>query len=89
MPNLNGIETLQKMKSQYPKIKVLILTIHKEAVLFYQSISAGAMGYLLKDEVEANLFQAIETIRKEKTYVSPLLLKDLENGFKPPVFENG
>ncbi len=89
MPNLNGIEALQKMKEQYPDIKVLILTIHTEIEYFYQAILAGAMGYLLKDEVDANLFSAIETIRQRRIYVSPNLTKDLENGFRPDWFENG
>jgi DNA-binding NarL/FixJ family response regulator len=73
MPNLGGIETTRRIKMTYPEVKVLILTIHKDQEYLDQAFSAGAEGYLLKEDANTELFLAIETIRQGKVYVSPLL----------------
>ena len=73
MPNLGGIETTRRIKMTYPEVKVLILTIHKEQEYLDQAVSAGAEGYLLKEDANTELFSAIETIRRGEIYVSPLL----------------
>jgi DNA-binding NarL/FixJ family response regulator len=62
MPNLRGIEAI-----------VLMFTMHKEEEYLYQSISAGADGYLLKEDAEKELFSAIGSIRDGKIYISPCL----------------
>jgi len=79
MPNLGGIETTRRIKMTYPDVKVLILTIHKDQEYLDQAFSAGAEGYLLKDEANTELFSAIETIRHGGIYVSPLLSGMLED----------
>jgi len=79
MPNLGGIETTRRIKMTYPDVKVLILTIHKDQEYLDQAFSAGAEGYLLKEEANTELFSAIETIRHGGIYVSPLLSGMLED----------
>jgi DNA-binding NarL/FixJ family response regulator len=76
MPNLGGIEATRRIKITYPEVKVLILTIHKDRDYLNQAFSAGAEGYLLKDNVHTELFPAIETIRHGKIYVSTILSED-------------
>jgi DNA-binding NarL/FixJ family response regulator len=73
MPNLGGIEATRRIKMTYPEVKVLILTIQKDQEYVHQAFSAGAEGYLLKEDANTELFSAIETIRQGKVYVSPLL----------------
>jgi len=73
MPNLGGIEATRRIKMTYPEVKVLILTIHKDQEYLHEAFSAGAEGYLLKEDVQTELFPAIETIRRGGVYVSPLL----------------
>jgi DNA-binding NarL/FixJ family response regulator len=73
MPNIGGIETTHRIKKARPDIKVLILTIHRTQEYLQQAILAGADGYLLKEEEGADLFSAIEKIRKGGTYISPQL----------------
>jgi DNA-binding NarL/FixJ family response regulator len=73
MPNLGGIETTRRIKMTYPDVKVLILTVHKDQEYLDQAFSAGAEGYLLKEEASNELFSAIEAIRQGRIYVSPLL----------------
>lgn len=77
MPNLRGIEATHEIKGIYPNIKVLLLTMHKSKEYLYHSISAGAQGYLLKEDSEVELFSAIDAIRKGDIFVSKLLTKEL------------
>jgi DNA-binding NarL/FixJ family response regulator len=76
MPNLRGIEAIQEIKTIRPNAKILILTMHKEKEYFYQAISAGADGYLLKEDADTELFSAIETIRRGRVYISPVLSEE-------------
>jgi len=76
MPNLGGIEATRRLKVTHPELKVLILTIHKGKGYVNQAFSAGAEGYLLKEDIGTDLFSAIETIRRGKLYVSPLSTKN-------------
>ena len=71
MPNLRGIEAIPEIRHIQPNAKVLILTMHREEEYLYQAISAGANGYLLKDDAEKELFAAIDNIRSGKMYISP------------------
>ena len=73
MPNLRGIEAIPEIRRIRPEAKVLILTMHKEEEYLYQAVSAGADGYLLKDDAEKELFAAIDNIREGKIYISPNL----------------
>ena len=77
MPNLRGIEATQEIKMILPEVKVLILSMHKDKEFVYSAISAGAEGYLLKEDADTELFAAIEKIRQEGRYISPLLFGDL------------
>jgi len=73
MPNLRGIEAIREIKAVYPEAKTLILTMHKDSDYLYQGISAGADGYLLKEEADTELFSAIESIRRGGNYISACL----------------
>ena len=77
MPNLRGIEAIREIKGIHPDTKVLILTMHKDKEYLHQAISAGAEGYLLKEDADMELFSAIEKIRQGKIYVSPNLSEEL------------
>lgn len=77
MPNLRGIEATHEIKVINPAIKILILTMHKSKEYLYHAISAGAEGYVLKEDADTDLFSAIERIRKGKTYISPILSEEL------------
>ena len=77
MPNLRGIEAVRELKKQFPGVMVLILTMHKDRTYLHQAISAGAEGYLLKEDTDPELFSAIEKIRQGRTYVSPHLTEGM------------
>ncbi len=63
MPRLDGLEATRKVKQEYPKIIVLILTMHENPDYLLEALRAGAAGYLLKDasseEVVTAVWQAL------------------------------
>lgn len=73
MPQMNGIEATRHLKAHYPEIKILILTMHRGEEYVAQAMTAGAHGYLLKEEADRNLLPAIAALRQGETYLSPLL----------------
>jgi len=73
MPGLGGIEAVKIIKELYPQIKVLVLTMHKNKEYLYVAMDNGADGYLVKDDANDILHSAIKTIRRGKTYISPLI----------------
>jgi len=73
MPKLRGIEAIPKIKTIHPQVKILILSMHGDKEYLFQAISAGADGYLLKEDADSELFNAIETIFQNKIYISPML----------------
>lgn len=79
MPKLSGIETAREIKKNWPNIKILVLSMHKNEDYFYHALSAGADGYLLKDDSDTELFSAIGNIRKNESYLSPLLATGYKN----------
>jgi len=62
-------------------VKILILTMHKDKEYLYHAFSAGAEGFLLKEDADTELLTAIEKLRKGKTYISPLLSPQLTDLF--------
>lgn len=81
MPNLRGLEATREIKSVDPKVKVLILTMHKDREYLYHALTAGAEGYLLKEDADGELISAIQTLRKGGTYISPLLSAQMADIF--------
>jgi DNA-binding NarL/FixJ family response regulator len=77
MPNLRGMEATREIKALSPKTKILILTMHKEREYLYYALKAGVNGYLLKEDADSELLKALEAIRQDKLYVSPLLTEYL------------
>ncbi len=75
---MRGIEATSKVKSLYPNTAILILTMHKSIEYLSHSISAGASGYLLKEDSDVELLSAINAIRKGEIYVSKLMSKEFE-----------
>lgn len=76
MPKLTGIEAVSKVKKLYPKIKILMLTMHKNKQYFYHAMSAGADGYLMKEDSDEELLLAIKRVQNGKSYLSPYLSQD-------------
>lgn len=70
MPGLRGIEAAREIQTLYPDVHVLVLSMHKSEEFLSMALSAGARGYLLKEDSGDELLSAIERIRKGETYLS-------------------
>ena len=79
MPNMNGLEVLQKMKEKRMKIKVLVLTIHSEVEYLLKAVDIGVNGYLLKDSESAELKKAILAVVNGENYIQPSLIPVLNS----------
>lgn len=77
MPNLRGIEATREIKRLHPRMKILMLTMHKSQEHLASALACGADGYLLKEDAFGDLLTAIETIRQGKTFVTPLLMGEM------------
>lgn len=66
MPNRSGLDVMKDLQDLYPKIPVLILSMHPEDRFAIRAIKAGAWGYINKSSIGEELVGAIETIVNEK-----------------------
>jgi len=71
MPIMNGVEATRRIRSQFPDIRVLVLTTYADDEWVFDAIQAGASGYLLKDTPRAEVIKAIRGTAEGKTYVDP------------------
>lgn len=77
MPNRNGIDTLKQLKREFPKLPVLILSMHPEEQYAVRAIQSGASGYLTKQSAPEQLVTAIRQVARGKKYISPTLAETL------------
>ena len=75
MRNLNGLEATRKIKRLFPNMKVLVLTMYENEEWIFQTLKAGASGYLIKDSAMTDLTSAIRAIHQGDSYLSPSISK--------------
>ncbi len=71
----DGIELTKSIKSRYPKLSVIVFSIHDESVYAERALLAGAKGYLMKDAGSDKVINAIRTVISGDIYVSPTISK--------------
>lgn len=79
MPEMNGLEVLENLKSQKKKNKVLVLTVHNEVEYLMKAVDIGVNGYLLKDSESSELKKAIVSVYNGETYIQPSLIPSLNS----------
>lgn len=62
MPGMNGIECVSRLKEKMPKTYIIMLTTYDESDLIFDSLKAGANGYLLKNTTREELVKAVEQV---------------------------
>ena len=73
MPGLRGLEAAREIKSCYPEMKIIILTMHKKRSYIQNALASGVHGYLLKEATGDELFEAITCVRDGGNYISKSL----------------
>ncbi len=76
MPEMNGVETAKKISKEFPSVKVIALSMYKEASYVKRMKAHGAKGYLLKDDSADEMIKAIHLVDQGQEYYSNQL-KDL------------
>jgi len=75
----NGIELTKIIRRRWPRVRVLILSMHDETVYARRALRAGALGYVMKQEVSKTILEAIHTVVEGERYVSENIARALEN----------
>ena len=70
MPGLNGLEAAARMAREFPKVRVLILSMHDNEEYYWRALKAGAAGYLLKKAATAELAIALQHVMDGEIYLS-------------------
>jgi DNA-binding NarL/FixJ family response regulator len=87
MPKLRGLEIIEDIRTLYPQVQILMLTMHKNPEYLSYALGAGAAGFLLKEDADPELLEAVYSIRRGKTYLSPgisqVLPELLRRGIQP------
>ena len=73
MRGLDGIETTRQLLRDRPEVKVLALSAHADLSRVADMVSAGALGYVLKGSLAAELLVAIRMVSRNQTYFDPAL----------------
>ena len=94
MPGINGIEPVSLIKEEYPEIKILMETIFDDDEKIFNSICAGAEGYILKHTTPAEIMEAITEIHEGGSPMTPSIanrvlkmVKERPIGFNKETFD--
>ena len=74
MPNMNGLEVLERLKEDKVDVKIIILTVHDEIEFLLKAVDIGINGYLLKESDSSELKKAISHVIKGETYIQPSMI---------------
>ena len=70
MPGRSGIEFIKDLLASYPKLRILVVSMHDEMIYAERALRAGARGYIMKEAGGESLLAAIRDVLSEKVYVS-------------------
>lgn len=80
LPDRNGLELIKEVRSIYPDVPVLIMSMHDELLYAERVLKAGGRGYLMKEDSK-NVVEAIRKVMKGEVYASPALTRHFLDSF--------
>ena len=81
LPGANGIELIKNIRAEFPKLPILVLSMHDESLYALRALRAGAQGYVMKQEALANVVQAIHEVFGGRPYLSPAMAAQVITNF--------
>jgi DNA-binding NarL/FixJ family response regulator len=84
MPNLSGLESLERVRSRYPAIKTILLSVHADPAMIQNAISLGVDGYLLKNARASEILSAIRSVTRGGSYFSPPVAREIVAQIREP-----
>ena len=88
LPGINGIEGLKQIKEKYPETEVIMLTVYHEPDKIFESLCAGASGYLLKNVPLEEIRAGILSLGSGGAPMSPQIARRVIERFHPVKKEN-
>jgi DNA-binding NarL/FixJ family response regulator len=73
LPGANGIELIKNIRAEFPKLPILVLSMHDESLYALRALRAGAEGYVMKHEAMANVITAVREVFNGRPYLSPAM----------------
>jgi two-component system invasion response regulator UvrY len=77
MPGMGGLAALRRILSRYPTARVIIFSMHENAVFATQALSAGAKGYIAKSGVASDLLNALHEAMVGRIWISPSIAQKI------------
>jgi len=84
MPGMKGVECVRQLKALLPQVQFLMLTVYEDSDSLFNSLKAGASGYLLKRTASKNLLEAIHDVHAGGSPMSPQLARRVVMFFTQP-----
>lgn len=81
MPQMDGIECLHEIQRRHLPLRIIVLTMHNDEKYIKTAMCAGALGYVQKDAVQTELFQAIDTVMQGKRHLGQKETQSLLHSF--------
>jgi DNA-binding NarL/FixJ family response regulator len=82
LPGMNGIQCVGELKTKLPKVQILMLTTYEDSKLIFDSLRAGASGYLLKNMAPQEVVQAVEQVSAGGSPMSMAIARKVVNYFQ-------
>lgn len=79
LPNANGVGILRRIKSNFPKVRILVVSCHPEEIYALSSIKAGANGYIAKTRTVDEIRTALKTVSEGGDFISNNIKGLMEN----------
>lgn len=82
LPGMSGIECVKILKERQPAVRIIMLTVYEDDEQIFQSLAAGAVGYILKKTPPARLLEAIEDVHRGGSYMSSQIARRVVEVFQ-------
>jgi len=81
MPVLDGLSATRLLKTEHPRLKIVVLTVSDDEQDLIEAVKSGAHGYLLKDLEADDFFEAIDAVEQGESVIPPRLARHLWDEF--------
>jgi DNA-binding NarL/FixJ family response regulator len=89
MPDLDGLQAARQIRDASPNTKVVILTMHESDQMVHQVLDAGALAYVLKSDLAANLVKAVKDVSAGRLFLTPRVSDIVLKGFLKNANQSG
>jgi RNA polymerase sigma factor (sigma-70 family) len=89
MPNLNGIQATAQLVKKNPNVGVIMLSMYSDETYLTRTLAVGAKGYLLKENADVDLDNAVRSVAQGKPFFSPAITKTLLEDYMRQLQQRG